>query len=245
MGICKFILSNGKRCKRHTSEEFCYQHQKSTTLNPYESKKRELFEELKWQKISSKTINAMKKIKRELFIPEKNRSLSYENRAVPIDKKQTISQPYIVGHMIDQLQVNSKFKVLEIGTGSGYNLAILSKLVKKVVSIERIPELAENSKHMMDILKIKNVKIIVGDGTLGYEKDAPYDRIIITAGATKKVPTPLLNQLKIGGIMIIPKQDETSQEYLYKITKLSSDKYKTDKLSAVNFVPLIGKYGHK
>ena len=247
---------NGKKCKRKPVKGLCWQHKNITSPeSPLDltfgsekplwmvAQKENLFEELQG-KISAKTLNAMKSLPRELFIPQGYRHLAYENRPIDIGEGQTISQPYIVGYMIDQLNVKSTDTVLDVGTGSGYNLAVLSRLAKKVVSIERIASLAKKAEKLMKKLNIKNVKIIVGDGTDGLPGYI-FDKIIVTAGGPSKIPQPLLDQLKIGGVMIIPKEGESDKTMnLYKITKKGPKEYKEKKLLGVRFVPLIGKHGY-
>jgi protein-L-isoaspartate(D-aspartate) O-methyltransferase len=236
---------NGKKCKRKPVGGLCWQHKSIGSKRPLwtTAQRENLFENLQ-DKISTKTLSAMKSLPRELFIPQGYRHLAYENRPIDIGEGQTISQPYIVGYMIDQLNVNPTDVVLDVGTGSGYNLAVLSRLAKKVVSIERIASLAKKSQKLMKKLNIKNVKIIIGDGTngiLGYV----FDKIIVTAGGPSSIPQPLLHQLKIGGIMIIPKEGKSDKAMnLYKITKKSEKTYEEKTLVGVRFVPLIGKHGY-
>ncbi len=203
-------------------------------------KKLSLFERLKYEGISDKTIEAMKKIPRELFVPKDYQLSSYDNRPLTIGKGQTISQPYIVGYMIDQLNIDINHTILEIGCGSGYNLAILSLLSKYVISIERIPSLVERSKKVIKRLDINNCEIILGDGIQGYDSVINhFDRIVITAKA-EKFPKKLFKQLKVGGIMVFPMEDEDGV-YLYKLTKLNDRIYKIKRLISVSFVPLISK----
>lgn len=144
--------------------------------------------------------------------------------------------------MIDLLNIKKNNNILEIGTGSGYNLAVLSKLAKHITSVERIKSLSINAKKSLKKEDINNITLTVGDGTLGYSKNAPYDKIIVTTGATKLIPVPLLDQLKIGGIMIIPKKNNRG-EILLRIVKRKTD-FEFEKLDPVKFVPLIGKFGY-
>jgi len=180
-------------------------------------------------------INAMKNTPRHLFIPEKHIDYAYSDRPLPIGKGQTISQPYIVALMTEQLELTGEEKVLEIGTGSGYQLAILSQLTKKCYSIEIVKELASSSSQLLDRLGYKNVEVKWGDGYLGWPEQAPFDRIIVTA-APPEIPEELVKQLKSGGKMVLP-VGEGSQE-LILITKTESG-VKKKSIIPVRFVPMI------
>jgi len=154
--------------------------------------------------ISSKNvIDAFLTIPRENFIPEENRASAYYDGALPIGEGQTISQPYMVAIMTELLELNKNSKVLEIGTGSGYQAAILSLLCKEVITMERIPLLVSQSQKKFMEMGYKNISVVSGDGTEGYKVEAPYDAIIVTAGASE-IPPSLIDQLKNGGRLIIP-----------------------------------------
>lgn len=204
--------------------------------------KMELIEELKVQDIKDKRVlDSILKIKREKFILKEKIKEAYENKPIEIGYGQTISQPYTVAFMIENLELKEDSKVLEIGSGSGYNAAIMSQIAKIIYSIEIIPELVEFAKSNLKKSKIKNVKIIQGDGSIGYKKEAPYDRIIVTA-ASPEIQEELLNQLNENGILIIPVGNLGSQEMI-KIKKING-KIKKEILGEFTFVPLKGKYGH-
>jgi len=187
-----------------------------------------------------KLIEAMYKIERHRFIPEKFRDSAYGDFPVPIGEGQTISQPYMVALMTECLSLKGKEKVLEIGTGSGYQTAILAELAKEVYSIERIESLKINAEKILNELGYTNIKIRLGDGTLGWPEEAPFDRIMVTA-ADQDVPPPLLEQLNQNGIMVIPLGDRFSQ-VLTKIEKRDNQIIRQEVCGCV-FVPLIGKYG--
>ncbi|MGB9667898.1 MAG: protein-L-isoaspartate(D-aspartate) O-methyltransferase [Thermosulfidibacteraceae bacterium] len=189
-----------------------------------------------------RVLSAMLKIPRHFFVPPEFIDEAYNDYPLPIGAGQTISQPYIVALMTEALNVENVHNVLEIGTGSGYQCAILAELAKEVYSVERIPELAERAIKVLDQLGYSNVKVKIGDGTLGWPEYAPYDRIMVTAGAPK-IPEPLLEQLVVDGIMVIPVGDEYSQELLV-VTKVSEDgKVRVKSLGGCVFVKLRGEHG--
>jgi len=191
----------------------------------------------------NKVLEAFKKVKREDFILKQYRKMAYEDIPLPLFNDQTISQPYTVVFMLQALEVKESQKILEIGTGSGYNAALLSILVGnkgKVFTLEIIPELADFSKN--NLKNYKNVKVIKTDGSKGLQEEAPFDRIIYTA-AVPKINEFILNQLKDPGIFLAPIGDEISQE-LIKIRK-EKLQLKKENLGNFIFVPLKGKYGFK
>lgn len=204
--------------------------------------KKQLLEELKNQGIiDKKVLNAIKKIKRELFVPKKYKDQAYENHPLPIKKNQTISQPYTVAFMLQALDLKKQDKVLEIGTGSGYNSALIQGITKTTVyTIEIIKDLVIFSKSNLKKAKIKKVKVYHHDGSKGFPKFKPYDKIIITA-ACPELPKNLIKQLKDKGILVAPIGSRYSQQ-LYKITK-NKDKIKIENLGNFIFVPLTGKQG--
>ncbi|MFC1722519.1 protein-L-isoaspartate(D-aspartate) O-methyltransferase [Nanoarchaeota archaeon] len=187
-----------------------------------------------------KVLRAMIEVPRHEFVPYESRDIAYGDYPLPIGEDQTISQPYIVALMTQALNLKGDEKVLEIGTGSGYQAAILSRIVKKVISIERIPKLADKAKSILRKLSYLNVTVITSDGTLGYPLASPYDAIIVTA-ACFKTPPALIEQLSIGGRIVIPLGEKSSQR-LMKITKTEKE-IKEEVLCNCMFVPLIGKDG--
>ena len=187
-------------------------------------------------------LRAMGKIHRHLFVEEALIGEAYNDHPLPIGHKQTISQPYIVALMSQALDLTGKEKTLEIGTGSGYQTAILAELSKKVHTIERIKPLMEKAMKLLGRLGYTNILFKAYDGTLGWKERQPFDAIIVTAGAPR-VPDPLLDQLAVGGRLLIPIGDKYSQE-LIKVTKKKKD-YKKENLGGCRFVDLIGVYGWK
>lgn len=190
-----------------------------------------------------RVINAMLTIPRHLFVPEEALwSQAYSDFPLPIGEKQTISQPYIVALMTEALELKGAERVLEIGTGSGYQTAILSMLAEKVYSIERISTLAARARKVLDSINCSNVVIKIGDGTLGWPEESPYDAILTTAAAPE-IPKCYVDQLKIGGKLIIPVGDVYSQ-VLVKVIKIKDGIIKQD-MGGCRFVKLIGRYGWK
>ena len=187
-----------------------------------------------------KVIGAMLKVPRHKFVDNAMIHQAYYDNPLPIGFDQTISQPYIVALMTEALLLSGNEKVLEIGTGSGYQAAILAEICEKVFSIERNPNLAQRSRKILDKLGYNNIAIRVGDGTLGWKEYAPFDRIIITAAAPK-FPETLFGQLKNGGVLVIPEGDRHSQ-VLKRYIK-TEDEYQIEEMGLCAFVPLIGKEG--
>ena len=187
-----------------------------------------------------KILEVMEHVPRHLFVDKEFHSSAYEDGPLPIGYNQTISQPYIVGYMTEQLHVLPHHTVLEIGTGCGYQTAILSQLAKKVFSLERIPELAESAQNRLQELEYTNVDVINANGWNGYKKEAPYDRIIVTAGA-KKIPEPLIDQLTNGGIMVIPVGKLLFSQTLRIISKDSDGNVIKKTSLPVRFVRLVNK----
>lgn len=189
---------------------------------------------------------AMEKVPREEFLPEENKSYAYNDQPLPIGKGQTISAPHMVAMICEKLQLKEGMKVLEIGTGFGYNAAVISEAMGKkshVYSIERIEYLAKLAEeNLRRTGYAENVTVIIGDGTLGYEKEAPYDRIYGTASAPY-VPEPLKKQLKVGGRLLVPVGEQSYFQDLICIVKNSETEFKEKSLGGVAFVPMIGKYG--
>jgi protein-L-isoaspartate(D-aspartate) O-methyltransferase len=188
----------------------------------------------------SRVLSAMGKVPREEFVPEDQKVLSYEDFPLPIECNQTISQPLMVALMTELLELKGKEKVLEIGTGSGYQAAVLAELAKKVYTIESYKELALNARKILQKLGYKNIEVVTGDGTCGLPNFAPFDAIIVTAGAPK-IPRPLVEQLAENGRLVIPLGSRLFQ-ILTRITKKDS-KFVTEEFGGCRFVPLIGKCG--
>lgn len=186
-------------------------------------------------------IQAMMSVPRHQFVPKKWIPMAYNDTPLPIGYGQTISQPYIVAYMTEVLNLDEGSRVLEIGTGSGYQAAILSCLVKKVYTIEIIPKLAESASLRLEKLGYKNVKVTCGDGYYGWPEHAPFDAIIVTAAAGH-IPPPLLKQLKKNGGMVIPVGGPFMIQNLVLVEKDSTGKITTINLMAVRFVPLTGEH---
>jgi protein-L-isoaspartate(D-aspartate) O-methyltransferase len=189
-----------------------------------------------------RVLAALRKVPRHEFMPEALRQKAYGDHAMPIGEGQTISQPYIVALMTELLELKSTDRVLEIGTGSGYQAAILSELCEKVFSIERVKILADKARAILDRLGCRNVAMKVYDGTYGWKEMAPFDAIIVTAAAPD-VPAALIEQLREGGRLVIPVGERFSQ-VLRKVIKSPSGLVTQDS-TAVMFVPLIGAHGWK
>lgn len=188
-----------------------------------------------------RVLRAFNLVPRHEFVLPENKDEAYLDIPLPIGEGQTISQPSLVALMTQALQLNGNEKVLEIGTGSGYQAAILSLLVKKVYTVERIESLAERAKHLLEQLGYKNVTVVIGNGTAGLPQFSPFDAIIVTAAADE-IPKPLIEQLKEGGRIIIPVGERFGDQTL-KLGAKKQGKLQVVDLEAVRFVPLIGKFG--
>lgn len=188
-----------------------------------------------------RVLEAMRKVPRHLFVQETQRGSAYEDYPLPIGEGQTISQPYMVALMTEALNLSGEESVLEIGTGSGYQTAVLAELACKVYSVERIPSLAGQARKTLDSLGYKNVLVRLSDGTLGWPEYAPFDRIIVTAGAPS-IPEPLLEQLVEDGILVVPVGSSLSQE-LIQLTRYRDGSIRKRKLGGCVFVRLVGKHG--
>ena len=212
-------------------------------MRDWKQEANELIEfELKPSGITDKAvIAAMKKVRRHKFLPESLRDRAYGNYPLPIGENQTISQPYIVGLMTQALQIQKTDRVLEIGTGSGYQAAILAELAEIVYSIERLETLSARARTNLYSQGYNNIYLISGDGTLGLPEYAPFDKIIVTAAAPKTADT-LLSQLKNGGKMVVPVGNRSIQD-LKLIEKALNGRIYTKSLGGCRFVPLIGKEG--
>jgi protein-L-isoaspartate(D-aspartate) O-methyltransferase len=188
-----------------------------------------------------RVMQALGEVRRHEFVPESQRAQAYENHPLPIGYGQTISQPYIVALMTDLVQPEADDVVLEVGTGSGYQAAVLAKLVKRVYSMEIIEPLATQARQRLDRLGYGNVETKLADGYFGWEEHAPYDAIVVTAAASH-VPPPLIQQLKPGGRLVIPVGGRFAIQYLLLIEKSENGEILTKQISAVRFVPLTGDH---
>ncbi len=186
-----------------------------------------------------RVLAAMRKVPRHLFIDEALRDRAYGDHALPIGEEQTISQPYIVALMSALLQLTGQEKVLEVGTGSGYQTAVLAELARRVCSIERLPRLAQRARVLLESLEYSNVWVRVGSGTLGWSDEAPYDRILVAAGGPS-VPPPLFEQLAPGGRMVLPLGDTDSQTLT--LVENTGGVMKLTPHGECKFVRLVGKY---
>jgi protein-L-isoaspartate(D-aspartate) O-methyltransferase len=208
---------------------------------PLENKRQQLLTALRRAGVSNaRVLSALEVTPRELFIDPSIRALAYDDRALGIEQGQTISQPYMVAMMTQALHLHGTERVLEIGTGSGYQTAILSRLAAYVYSIERFPQLAWQAADRLQKLGVANVSVYIGDGSLGWPEQAPYDRILVTAAAPV-VPARLVLQLKRNGILIVPVGVRDHQDLLFVRRTLGQPEIRS--LGGCLFVPLIGAEG--
>lgn len=187
-------------------------------------------------------LDSMRRVPREAFVPAELADHAYEDRPLPIGQGQTISQPYIVAAMAAAARIGPGDRVLEIGTGSGYGAAVLSRIGREVYTVERVSALADSARRRLEDLGFANVHALEGDGTLGWRAHAPYDAIIVTASGPF-VPPALLEQLAIGGRVVMPVGRSRTAQRLVRMTRTGDDDYETDYLEEVTFVPLIGDFG--
>jgi protein-L-isoaspartate(D-aspartate) O-methyltransferase len=197
-----------------------------------------LMQQLSHEIRDRRVLDVMSRVPRELFVPPSSQHAAYENIPLPIEMGQTISQPFIVALMTEAMELTGKEKVLEVGSGSGYQTAILCELANRVVSIERHQKLLDRAKDVLTLLGLTNVELHLAEKTLGWPQGAPYDAIIVTAGAPS-VPQELLDQLTLGGRLVIPVGSRFEQD-LMKVVKLKAGLASTN-LGACRFVPLIGE----
>lgn len=188
-----------------------------------------------------RVLDAIERVRRDRFVPAEHQAMAYADEALPLASGQTISQPYVVALMTQELKLTGGEKVLEIGTGSGYQAAVLAELCGEVVTIERLEELAIHAREVLSDLGYDNIEFYSGDGTLGVPQRAPYDGILVTA-ASPETPRSLVEQLRPGGRMIIPVGGEAGQE-LQLIRRDAGGAVSTERLCAVRFVKLIGESG--
>jgi protein-L-isoaspartate(D-aspartate) O-methyltransferase len=228
IGLLAAVCSSGPSCQKRQMED-------------YDAARRRMVEK---QIIArgiedQRVINAMLKVPRHLFVPDNYRHYAYSDTPVPIGHGQTISQPYIVALMTEDLNVCNADRVLEIGTGSGYQAAVLAEIVKEVFTIEIVEPLGKSAGARLKELGYDNVSVMVGDGYLGWPEEAPFDRIIVTCAPTD-IPEPLVDQLREGGIMIIP-VGTAGFQYLYRVKKYMGEA-ETEEVIPVSFVPLTGPH---
>lgn len=188
-----------------------------------------------------RVIDAMLKVPRHAFVEEAMSAQAYSDSALPIGEKQTISQPYMVALMTETLQLTGVEKVLEIGTGSGYQAAILATVASRVYTIERIRSLALKARKALDSLGLLNVNLKIGDGSVGWEEEAPFDAIMVTAGAPS-IPQALVDQLGVGGRLVIPVGNQLEQT-LVRVTKKDDGSIVREELIDCRFVKLVGQFG--
>jgi len=212
-------------------------------INPIQARERMVREQLLSRGIRDpRVLAAMGKVPRHLFVPDELRNEAYDDHPLPIGEGQTISQPYMVALMIEALGLKGEERVLEVGTGSGYEAAILAELCARVFSVERLEELATRARGRLSSLGYGNVSTRVGDGTLGWAEHAPYEAVVISAAAPC-IPRPLLEQLKPGGCLVLP----MGEEDLQALVRIRKDKegLKEDYFGECRFVKLLGMYGWK
>jgi protein-L-isoaspartate(D-aspartate) O-methyltransferase len=187
-------------------------------------------------------LSAMEEVPREAFLPEGIAEMAYHDSPLPIGEGQTISQPYIVALMAEALEITPDGRVLEIGTGSGYAAAVISRIAKEVYTVERHASLLEEAAERFRRLGYENIHLREADGTLGWKEHAPYDGTVVTAGAPSP-PGPLLGQLAVGGRLVIPIGPTPESQELVRILRREGESFETEKLTSVRFVPLVGSAG--
>ena len=190
-----------------------------------------------------KVLEAMGRVPREMFVPEDQWSYAYQDRPLPIENGQTISQPYIVALMTELADIGPDSRVLEIGTGSGYAAAVLATIAARVFTVERQPALAMSARERLLRLGYSNTTVVLGDGTLGLPGEAPFDAILATASGPV-IPEPLREQLAVGGRLVLPLEQRHGHQQLIVVERMAEDDYEEESVLGVAFVPLIGKYGH-
>ena len=204
----------------------------------FEESKIRLIMELRREGISdSPVLGAIERVPREIFVPPPIKTFAYDNRALPIGAGQTISQPYVVAFMTQALNLNDRCKVLEIGTGSGYQTAILARLARRIYTIERHLSLSDEAKERFEAMDLHKVVTRIGDGSKGWPEQAPFERIIVTA-ASECVPDTLLDQLGEGGIMVVPIGPQNGPQHIYRFTRTENGIH-DESLLPVRFVPLV------
>jgi len=188
-----------------------------------------------------RVLDVMAKLPRHLFVSEAIKSQAYKDNALPISGGQTISQPFIVARMTELLELTGQEKVLEIGAGSGYQTAILTSLARKVFAIERLPNLVDEAEHRLQLLGFRNFTLKASDGTAGWDTYMPFDAILVAAGGPS-VPEPLVQQLKMGGKLVMPIGEDQRKQNLIRVTRTETS-FRTENFGPCAFVPLIGEHG--
>ena len=188
----------------------------------------------------ARVLDAMRRVERHLFVPQALQLSAYDDVALAIAEGQTISQPYMVATMTEALSLEGGERVLEVGTGSGYQAAILGELAREVITIERLPDLAESAARRLAELGYRNIRVVVADGTKGFEPESPYDAVLVTAGAPG-IPAPLLEQLADGGRLVIPVGSTYAQDV--KVVVREGQRFSESVREPCVFVPLVGEHG--
>ncbi|HSH46727.1 MAG TPA: protein-L-isoaspartate(D-aspartate) O-methyltransferase [Longimicrobiales bacterium] len=210
-------------------------------MDPYARKRRRLVDAVRGKGVENPAVlDAVATVQRHLFVPEAVRRRAYEDGALPIGYGQTISQPSIQALYLEVLEISRGDRVLEIGTGSGYQTALLAELADNVYSVERVPELAVRARQTLDDLGYRNVALLTGDGTVGWSRYAPYDAILVAAGSPR-VPETLVDQLSPGGRMLIPIGDREEQRLT--LVRRTPGGAEQETVAGCVFVPLIGRFG--
>lgn len=241
MTLLGFVSANSSGCAQDskdfaTSAESDAAAEKHT--DKYEIQSQELINSIRLKGVKDeRVLKALASVPRHMFVTDDLKLNSYDDNPLPIGQGQTISQPFIVAYMTEALSLKPEDRVLEIGTGSGYQACVLARLSKDVYSIEIIPELAEKAKQVLTSVGVDNVHVKTGDGYKGWDEHAPYDAIIITA-APPEIPQKLIDQLKVGGRLIAPVGDDGMQ-WLVRLTKRAGDKVTKETLLPVRFVPMV------
>lgn len=213
-------------------------------INPYlEPRERMIRDQIAGRGVHDRRVlDAMRHVPREAFVPEERRPEAYSDQPLAIGEGQTISQPYIVAAMLEALGLQGGERVLEIGTGSGYGAAVLAHIARAVHTIERIPALARSARETLRRLGYDSVDVVEGDGTLGWDRAAPYDAIVATAHGPR-IPPSLRAQLRPGGRLVMPVADKDRGQMLVRVVRAGNGHDRTDQLEPVRFVPLIGAQG--
>ncbi len=234
--VLGLVLLSSPACNSQSYSDLTSSSQRSE--DEFASHRRKLVAALESQGLKERTVlDALLKVPRHKFVPAAHRDRAYENRALPIAHEQTISQPYIVGYMTEAAQIAKGDKVLEIGTGSGYQAAVLAELAKEVYSIEIVPPLADSARNLLRELGYKNVQVKTGNGYLGWPEHAPFDAIVVTA-APDEIPQALVDQLAVGGTMVVPVGSGEQQMVIITRNEAGVVERRT---IPVLFVPMVGK----
>jgi protein-L-isoaspartate(D-aspartate) O-methyltransferase len=190
----------------------------------------------------TKVLAAIERVPRHLFVPQAFQDCAYENVALPIAAGQTISQPFMVASMIAALDLGTRMKVLEVGTGSGYQAAVLAQICRRVYTVERHRSLAREAERRFKELGLNNIVAVVGDGAIGWEDQAPFDRIIVAAAAAE-IPNALVDQLRVGGALVMPLETRDGRHEVVRVTR-DADQFWSETLMPARFVPLVSTADH-